>query len=294
MMDETVGTTVDRDVLGTSPAEEYPARTKPSLVKPSSEEIARHETTHCPLRSWCPACAAASAKEDAHLQRSREAGEGGHPLVPLDYEFLQEKITVLVAKDEKSGAVLAYDCLAKEPGDDCVFGQFVHDLEDWGRRDVRFQTDGEPAMLALQQAVAKARKGDTVLRNSFAYNPQSNGGAKKVVQDVIDLMRRMLPGLSAKLRGRVDLTLLWAMWLVRHAAFVLTRSQVGHDGLTPWRRLICRTWNGYVFHFGEKVLGKLALKKPSTNRKVFRGKKKLGARSLPGVWLGCTRAPAST
>ena len=52
-----------------------------------------------------------------------------------------------------------------------------------------------------------------MLRNSFAYNPQSNGGAKKVVQDVIDLMRRMLPGLSAKLRGRVDLTLLWAMWL---------------------------------------------------------------------------------
>ena len=38
-------------------------------------------------------------------------------------------------------------------------------------------------------------------------------------------------------------------------------------------------------HFGEKVLGKLALKKPSTNRKVSRGKMKIAARSLPGVWL---------
>ena len=82
-------------------------------------------------------------------------------------------------------------------------------------------------MLALQQAVAKARKGGTVLGNSPAYNPQFNGGAEKVVQDVIDLMRRMLLGLEAKLRGRLDLTLPWARWLVRHAAFVLTRFRGG-------------------------------------------------------------------
>ena len=61
-------------------------------------------------------------------------------------------------------------------------------------------------MLALQQAIAEARRGDTVLRNSPAYNPQSNGGAEKAMQDVTDLMRRMLFGLEAKLRGRLDLT----------------------------------------------------------------------------------------
>ena len=154
--------------------------------------------------------------------------------------MLQENVIVLVAEDETSGAVLSYDCLAKGPGDNWVVRQFVRDLEDWGRRDVRLQTDGEPAMLALQQAIAKARKGDTVLKNSLACNPQSNGGAEKAKQDITCLMRRMLLGLEAKLRGRLDLTLPWARWLVRHAAFVLTRFQVGHDGLTPWRRLIGR------------------------------------------------------
>ena len=74
----------------------------------------------------------------------------------------------------------------------------MRDLDEWGRRDVRLQTDGEPALLALQQAIAEARKGDTVLRNS-PYNPQSNGEAEKAVQDVTDLMRRMLLGLEAKL-----------------------------------------------------------------------------------------------
>ena len=98
---------------------------------------------------------------------------------------------MLVAEDETSGAVLSYDCLAKGPGVDWVVGQLARDLGDWGRRDVCLQIDGEPAMLALQQAIAKARKGDTVLRNSLAYNPQSNVGAEKAVQDVIDFMRRI-------------------------------------------------------------------------------------------------------
>ena len=52
----------------------------------------------------------------------------GHALVSLDYEMLEEKITVLVAKDEATGAVLAYDCYAKGPSDDWVVKQLVRDL----------------------------------------------------------------------------------------------------------------------------------------------------------------------
>ena len=72
-----------------------------------------------------------------------------------------------MAKDESAGAKLAYDYFAKDPPEEWVVRLLVRDLEDW-RRDVRFQTDGEPAMLALQQAIAEARKGDTVQRNSPA------------------------------------------------------------------------------------------------------------------------------
>ena len=67
-------------------------------------------------------------------------------------------------------------------------------------------------MLALQQSIAEARKGDTAQRNSPAYNPQSNGGAEKAVQDVTDLMRRILLSLKAKKRKRLDLSLPWARW----------------------------------------------------------------------------------
>ena len=76
-------------------------------------------------------------------------------------------------------------------------------------------------------------------------------------------------------------------WLVRHAAVLLTRYQVGHDGQTAWRRLTGKPLNCNVVHFGVCVMGRLlALKKPSSVRKASRGKKLLAVRSLPGVWLG--------
>ena len=68
--------------------------------------------------------------------------------------MMEEQLTVLVAKDESTGAILAYDCEAKGPSDVWAMKQFVRDLEDWGRRDIQFKTDGEPAIVAVQSAVA--------------------------------------------------------------------------------------------------------------------------------------------
>ena len=142
-------------------------------------------------------------------------------------------------------------------------------------------------MTAFQQAVAKARPHQqTVLRNSPPYNPQSNGGADKAAQDVVDVDRRLVLALEARLRQKLDLRLPIARRLIRHAAFMVTRYQVGHDGFTPWRRLTGKTWNGTVAELGEHVLGKLALKRPSTDRKVKKGKRKLAARSGKGTWVG--------
>ena len=146
--------------------------------------------------------------------------------------------------------------------------QFARDLEDWGRRDIHVKTDGEPAIVAVQSAAAAIRsQARTIPCNPHAYNPQSNVGAEKACQGFMDVMRRMLLGLEARLRGKVDLKLPIVKWLIRHAAFVKTRYQVGHDGFTALKRLTGRTWDGIVMEFGEQVRGKLAMKKPSTEKK---------------------------
>ena len=133
-----------------------------------------------------------------------------------------------------------------------VMKQLARDFEDWGRRDIHLKTDGEPAILAVQSAVAAILSpARTIPCNPLAYNPQSNGGAEKACQDFMDVMRRMLLGLEARLRGIVDLKLPIVKWFIRHAAFVKTRYQVGHNGFTAWKMLTWRTWDGIVMEFGE-------------------------------------------
>ena len=63
-------------------------------------------------------CVKAKAREDAHQRKEQGRDEEtGLPVVSMDYDHLEEKITTLVVKDDESGSVLSYDCEAKGPGD---------------------------------------------------------------------------------------------------------------------------------------------------------------------------------
>ena len=277
----------EQDII-TDPMEAHEARVRPSPCLPTKAEIEKHNATHYPYRSWCKVCVEAKAREAPHWRKGPGGmdKESGLPTVSMDYELLEEKITTLVVKDDQTGCILCYDCECKGPKDSWVIKQLVRDLDDWGRHDVCLKTDGEPSMIAMHAAVAAARTGSTIRRNPPAYNPQSNGAAEKAVQDVTAHMRVLLLALEARVKQKIDVTLPIIKWLIRHAAFLHTRYSMGHDGLTPWRRLTGRSWTGAVVEFGERVMGKLALKKVSTVKKSKRGKRKLAARSVEGIYVG--------
>ena len=63
-------------------AEAHEARSKPSPRRPSSEAIEAHYRTHCPFRSWCPVCVAASGREDPHPRERAEPPRMGCPSYP--------------------------------------------------------------------------------------------------------------------------------------------------------------------------------------------------------------------
>ena len=63
---------LDVDVPAEMPsAEAHDASFKNSPKRPTGEEVERHDATHCPYRSWCAACVAASAKEDPHPRKDK-------------------------------------------------------------------------------------------------------------------------------------------------------------------------------------------------------------------------------
>ena len=74
----------------------------------------------------------------------------------------------------------------------------------------------------------------------------------------------------------------WAIieWMTEHSATTINRAQVGHDGKTPFRRLLGKEAVQPLVEFGEQVLAK-PLRQKKTSKKVS-----LATRWLHGTWVG--------
>ena len=107
--DQAVDADTPRDKIDEMPesSEAHRAKIKPIPNRPSSEEVAKHDCTHCPYRSWCPICVRAGAREDPHPRSNGLDEETGLPTIALDDEMIEDEITILTVKDKESGAALA-------------------------------------------------------------------------------------------------------------------------------------------------------------------------------------------
>ena len=61
--------------------------TKKVAELPIQAEVTAHDAVHCPYKSWCEVCFAASGKEDAHARSPSTDEEPGLPVVSMDYEL---------------------------------------------------------------------------------------------------------------------------------------------------------------------------------------------------------------
>ncbi len=273
-------------------------KTLKSPVKPSAEAVAAHYATHLPYRNWCPVCVKAKGKEDAHRRGANEPDkedENGVATVAIDYSSLDEsmirveehlsKLKTMVMKDEVSGSVFQHRIEVKGPGDEWLMKKLCKDMEELGRRDNIVKTDGEPAIVAVQSKLQGMRPGRTIPKNPAAYNPQSNGPVEKAVQDVTGHTRAIKIGLEARIKVEIKEDAAITDWILEHAAFLISKYSVGHDGMTPHERLTGTKWRRPALETGEVVLAKLVSKKRKKG-KVEKQRKKLAERSVEAVWVG--------
>ena len=82
-------------------------------------------------------------------------------------------------------------------------------------------------------------------------------------------------------------------WVIEHAAYVLTRFSVGHDGMTPYERLTGRKWVRSMVEICEIVLAKFALPKLGHGKRKGQ-KNKLVARAIKCVLVGQVSRTVST
>lgn len=268
---------------------------------PSWREIQEHNLTHIPPRPWCPHCVRGKSKDSPSLRIAGEFAECLVPRVRLDYCFLTEADgtsgeateaaagqeesgqTVLVMQESECRSVWAYAVDQKGAGEEWVVHQICEDLETIGLKDDRLivKEDQENSAVDVAREVARNRGGrfGTAIDNSRVGDSDSNGTIERAIQDVEGQCRTMRSALEEKLKTKITLSSPITPWLIRHAAYLITRCRVRPNGRTAFQMLKGRRSNGKLAEFGEIVHFLI----PKT--KDMPGK--FDDRWSEGVWLGC-------
>ncbi len=152
-----------------------------------------HSATHLPFRSWCDECV--QGRQDAPPHCRTRRAEGEVPEVSFDYAFVRRDdeelvATLLVMRDRDTKALRAW--VLEHKGADlaatvnrAVAG--VHQLGYRGR--VLIRTDGEPALVALRNAIARALPDGATPLSTPVGESQSNGGIEGAVKIIKGLLR---------------------------------------------------------------------------------------------------------
>ena len=280
-------TMTDEDEEMGEATEEPIIRTVKDPGCPSQEERDRHYTTHMPYRSWCPVCVQAKGKENPHF-RKKEKKAGDKPVVGLDYKSFGQSIseddkkTAIVMRDQYSVSTGAHIVRCKGASDEYIVEKLMEDIDQMGHTDIILKGDGEPALVQVMEEVKKRRVHDTIIQNPPAYDPQSNGAIEKAVDQCMCQLRSIKIELESRIG--IEVVTQWPVieWMVEYSCTTINRGQVGHDGKTPYRRLMGKEATQPFIEFGEQVLAK-PLRQKKTNRKIS-----LATRWITGTWIGLT------
>ena len=240
-------------------------------------------------------------REDGHFKRNPGSNPSEVPRVSMDYCYLgrvlkpvgrdnpiEDKIEDLrTAQDEDEGTVPVLVITDEKTG--CVFAGAVakgvnayalhlvtEALKFTGRQKVILLTDAEHSIRALAEAAAKEWGKECQLQVAPRESHASNGAAERVILELARQARTLVSGLEHHFpEFKMLPTHKTYSWIIRHAAWLLTRYLVKLDGRTPYERLRGREYRGEIAEGFETVHYKVA----STQ------KGKLDPQSSIGVWL---------
>ena len=150
---------------------------------PSAADVAEHNLTHAHFRSWCPTCVAAKGTSDPHFRQPAQ-DDRAMSTVCADYCFMcrdpkaeaeadkdddedgetdddpakPSKVTILTVEDSISGCLRPHHVLHKGTTRVPWIGKAVaEDMELWGHSICVFKSDQERAIMAVFNAIVKAR-----------------------------------------------------------------------------------------------------------------------------------------
>ena len=141
------------------------------------------------------------------------------------------------------------------------------------------RSDGESSLHELLTNVANGRNAQTLVEHGARQDSQGNGRAERAVKSIEGQVRVLKTDLEQRTGEALPQSSPVFDWLVRHAADLVNKREVGRDRMTPWQRLRGCVYSGELLPFGCAVLHRLS------------GKMRGGVlvdRWSPGHWIGKT------
>ena len=265
-----------------------------SPVSMSRQMREEHEVTHLPYRSWCAHCVSGRGISTGHRRKKEHDREVETPRIAMDYFYLtgdqeEEKMPCIIMVNEETGERYSRMVEKKGVGPEIewTLKDMIEELKTWGHHGgvqgkIILKTDGEAAIMALRDQLAKMLGTQAIVETSAREQHESNGTAEESVRAV----RGMVITLKSQIEEHTGLKLLGChcitQWMLRWAAMLLSRFQVGKDGRTGYERRRGRSCTVPAVCFGEKVWYKEGRRREA--------RPKLESEWSKGVWLGHARS----
>ena len=127
-------------------------------------------------------------------------------------------------------------------------------VEALGHNVVMLHSDQELVLVQLLKTVQSRRVKRTLVRHGPRASHQSQVKIENANRDGV--CRAMWLSLENLLREKLRSDSILRAWLIRHAAWSLTRLQVKNDGRTAFVRVFGKAYTSPVLPFGERVMCK--------------------------------------
>ena len=209
-------------------------------------------------------------------------------VVRITANYDADTVSVDEETGEKYARAVGRKGLGVEHDMDWLIKDMSEEMKSWGHTGgeqghVILKSDGESAIVALRNAVAKYHGGRVVPEGPAKGESQSNGvveEAGKTVREFVRVLKEQLEHeADVELEGDEPITL----WMIRWAAMNVSRYMVGSDGRTGYERRRGRKCKLQVVCFGEKVWYKRI-------RETKERKNKFSSEWEEGLWLGQSRS----
>ena len=186
----------------------------------------------------------------------------------MDYFYMSQKdeeakenpnlVVINEASNEKYARAAGQKGVGTEGAVQWLIKDVSNEMKSWGHQGgeggkIILTCDGEKAMVALRDAIAKYHGGEVIPENPAKGESQSNGRveeAGKTVRGFVRVFKEQLED-QAKIKLQPEDAIL--QWMIRWGAMVPSRFLVGKDGKTGFERRRGRKCKLHCVPFGEKV-----------------------------------------